>query len=251
MVRRLAGWVLVVFGVLGAGLTGMSIAQAATYSDYLPAAVAAAIFAVITLGCLGGGWLLLRQRSTRRPPTMEWQPCPGQGWLPQQAWAELPDVQPRRPRLGPRPPTPVGGVPPDRLLRRLWLVRAELAFDQSGGMRSGSLIGWMLLLAFEAGAALLVGAFLATGDLTAPDRTAVAPVLGCLVIAVVVSGERASRNPRRHMELRRMQRELETAYAATPGTIPAGATVRLGDPTPRYDPGRAPQERDRSNAVRP
>jgi hypothetical protein len=43
VVRRLAGWLLVVFGALGSGLTGMSAAQAAIYSDHLPGAVAAAI----------------------------------------------------------------------------------------------------------------------------------------------------------------------------------------------------------------
>jgi hypothetical protein len=41
----------------------------------------------------------------------------------------------------------------------------------------------------------------------------------------------------------------QIAYAATPGTIPGGAAVRLGDPAPRYDPGRAAQEEDNSNAL--
>lgn len=62
--------------------------------------------------------------------------------------------------------------------------------------------------------------------------------LAWLVVATVVCGERASRNPRRHFRLRRLQREPQTAYDATPGRIPAGPTVRLGDPTPHYDPGR-------------
>ena len=65
-------------------------------------------------------------------------------------------------------------------------------------------------------------------------------------------GERASRNPRRHLSLRRRQRELEMAYAAIPGIFPPGATVRLGDPTPRYDPDEVAQDKDdRTNAVRP
>lgn len=242
MARALTGWLLLVAGVVGSGLTGMSAGQAVTYSDHLPAAVATAILATITLGCLGGARVLLR-RGKRGTPTLDWKPGPGAGWLPQRAWAQLPDVQPRRPRLGAPPPAPGTEVPPDARLRRLWLVRAELAFDQSGGMRA-SVVGWCLALGASAGLMLLFGAFLATADLEVPDRAAVAPVLAWLVLATVVSGERASRNPRRHRGLRRLQRELETAYAAAPGPIPAGATVRLGDPTPRYRPNSALAERD-------
>jgi hypothetical protein len=252
VVRTLIGRSLVVLGVLGSGLTGMSAAQAVTTSDHLPPALAAAILAGITVSCLGGARLLLRRRgsSNQGSPTLDWEPRPGDGWLGQQAWAQLPDVLPRRPRLGPRAPVPHAHVPPDGLLRRLWLVRAELAFDQSGGMRA-SVTGWCLALGASAGLALLVDAFFATGDLTAPGRAAVAPILAWLVLATVISGERASRNPRRHLALRRMQRELETAYTAAPGPIPAGATVLLGDPASVYDPDRAPGERDSINAVRP
>lgn len=122
-------------------------------------------------------------------------------------------------------------------------MRAELAFDQSGGMRT-SMLTWSLALSVAAGLTLLFGAFLATANLDVPSRAAVAPVLAWLIVAIVVSGERASRNPRRHVGLRRMQRELETAYAAAPGTIPAGPTVRLGDPAPRYRPGGALAEHE-------
>jgi len=141
VVRRLAGWLLVVFDALGSGLTGMSAIQAVTYPDHLPGALAAVTLAAFTLASLGAAWLLLRRRGLRCPPTLE----------------------------------------------------------------------------------------LGTGP-----------------------GERASRNPRRHLALRRRQRELETAYAATPGIFPPGATVRLGDPTPRYDPDGAAQDKDdHTNAVRP
>lgn len=251
MVRSLTGWLLAVLGVLGSGLTGMAAAQAVTYSDHLPGVLSSAILAAVTLACLGGARLLLRRRGTRRQPTMDWTPSPGDGWFPQQAWAKLPDVEPRQPRIGPRPPAPSAGVPPDGLLRRLWLVRAELAFDQSGGMRSGSFLGWALMFGLSAGLALLVGAFFATGDLTAQDRAAVAPILAWLILATVVSFERASRNPRRHVRLRRLQRELETAYAANPGAIPAGPTVRLGDPTPLYDPGRTPDGKGSWRVLQP
>lgn len=240
MVRRLSGWLLVVLAVLGSGLTGLAIAIAATDDDHAPGAVGSTIVAAITLGCLGGAWLLLRRRGTRRP-TLEWEPGGGDGWLPQQAWAELPDVLPRRLRLGPRPPSPSAGVPPDGLLRRLWLVRAELAFDQAGGMRTGTFAGWILMLALSACPTLLVGAMLATGDFTVRDRAGMAPILAWLIVGTVLSAERASRNPRRHFELRRLQRQLESAYAATPGSIPAGPTVRLGDPTPCYAPGGPPE----------
>ena len=235
MVRRLTGRLLLVAGVIGSGLAGMSAGQAVTYEDRLPAVLATAILGTITLACLGGARIQLRRRGGPSAPALDWEPGPDASWLPQQAWAQLPDVQPRRPRLGPRPPVPSAEVPPDARLRRLWLIRAELAFDQSGGMRS-SMVGWSLALGASAGLALLFSAFLATADLGISARTAVGPVLAWLILATVISGERVSRNPRRHFRLRRMQRELEIAYAAAPGSIPAGPTVRLGDPTPRYCP---------------
>lgn len=243
MVRGVLGWVLLVTGVIATGLTGMSAGQAVTYSDHLPAVLVTAILGTITLACLAGARILLRRRDTTVTPTLDWEPGPGAGWLPPQAWAQLPDVQPRRPRLGPPAPAPSADVPPDARLRRLWLVRAELAFDQLGGMRA-SVVSWCLALGASAGLVLLFGAFLATADLEVPDWAAVASILAWLVLATVVSGERASRNPQRHLGLRRLQRELETAYAAAPGPIPAGATVRLGDPAPRYRPSSALAEHD-------
>jgi hypothetical protein len=104
VVRRLTGRLLLVAGVIGSGLAGMSAGQAVTYEDRLPAVLATAILGTITLACLGGAKLLLRQRGNRGAPTLDWEPSPGAGWLPQHAWAQLPDVLPRRPRLGPRPP---------------------------------------------------------------------------------------------------------------------------------------------------
>ena len=145
MVRRLTGRLLLVAGVIGSGLAGMSAGQAVTYEDRLPAVLATAILGTITLACLGGARIQLRRRGGPSAPALDWEPGPDASWLPQQAWAQLPDVQPRRPRLGPRPPVPSAEVPPDARLRRLWLIRAELAFDQSGGMRS-SMVGWSLAL---------------------------------------------------------------------------------------------------------
>lgn len=113
------GWVLLVTGVVASGLTGMSAGQAVTYSDRLPAVLATAILGLITLGCLAGARILLRRRGNRDAPTLDWEPSPGAGWLPQQAWEQLPDVQPRRPRLGLPAPAPSADVPPDARLRRL------------------------------------------------------------------------------------------------------------------------------------
>ncbi|MGH3771860.1 MAG: hypothetical protein ACRDRW_10750 [Pseudonocardiaceae bacterium] len=234
----MTGWFLAVVGALGSGATGVAVVQAVTDGDRLDGLIGTAMFAAVTLGCLGGAWLLLRRRGTPRQPTLGWEPEPGEGWLPPRAWAEFPDVLPSRPRLGLRPPTPIGGVPPDGVLRRLWLVRAELAFDQAGGMHGGSFMGWSAMFALSLSLLLLLGAFFATGDLTVEDRALLGPLLAWLVVTTVLCGERASRNPWRHFRLRRLQRQLQTAYGATPRRIPAGPTVRFGDPTPHYDPGR-------------
>jgi hypothetical protein len=248
--RDLIGWLLVVLGVLASSLAAMSAAMAVTGDDRLTGIVGFGVLAAI-MGCLGGARLLRRRRRTMRAqPTLAWDPRPGEGWLPQPVWTELPDVLPRQPRIGPSPPTPVADVPPDGLLRRLWLVRAELAFDQAGGMRTSS-TGWIMLLFLLAGPALLVGAMLATADFTVEEQAATATILAWLIVGIVCSGERASRNPRRHFTLRRLQRQLEATYAVSPGPIPAGPTVRLGDPTPRYDPDRVIEERDSRNAARP
>lgn len=252
--RVLTGWILAVVGVLGLGATGLVAVQTVTDEDRLAGLVVTAVFAVVTLGSLGGAWLLLRGRGTQRRPTLGWEPQPGEGgWLPPQEWAELPDVLPSRPRLGSRSPTPIGGVPPDGVLRRLWLVRAELAFDQSGGMRTGTFMGWSAMVAVSASPTLLLGAYAATGHLTVEEWALWAPILAGLVVTTAVCGERASRNPRRHVRLRRLQRELQTAYNATPGRIPAGPAVRLGEPTPHYDPGRFTDlaEGDSWNAQQP
>ncbi|HJT02969.1 MAG TPA: hypothetical protein VJ757_04965 [Pseudonocardiaceae bacterium] len=125
------------------------------------------------------------------------------------------------PRLGPPAPAPSADVPPDPRLRRLWLVRAELAFDQSGGLRP-SMLNWSLALSVSAGLTLLFGAFFATADMDVPSRTAVAPVLAWLIVATVISGERASRNRRRHVGLCRMQRELELPTMPRPGRFQLG-----------------------------
>jgi hypothetical protein len=52
--RRLTGRLLLVAGVIGSGLAGMSAGQAVTYEDRLPAVLATAILGTITLACLGG-----------------------------------------------------------------------------------------------------------------------------------------------------------------------------------------------------
>ncbi|MGH4015366.1 MAG: hypothetical protein ACRDSL_15865 [Pseudonocardiaceae bacterium] len=241
MIRRLGGSLLVVVGILGTGLTGLAVAQAVSGEDVTASVVVIGTCALITLGAVYGAWVLLRRRGERDGPILGWEPGPGHEWLPPEAWADLPDVLPNRPRLGPRPPNPVGAVPPDETLRRLWRVRAELAFDQSGGMYSYSLLGWTAALSGSVGLALLLGAFLANGNPTTQQWAAIGPVVAALVVAVVVSGERASRNHRRHIRLRRRQHELAAAYEASSGGLPAGPAVRLSDPASLYDPGRPPE----------
>lgn len=241
MIRRLGGLLLVIVGILGTGLTGLAVAQAVTGDDVTASVVVIGTCVVITLSAWYGAWVLLRRRGPRGGPTLGWEARPGDEWLPHEAWVDLPDALPQVPRLGPGPPCPVGAVPPDRLLRRLWWVRAELAFDQAGGMYSRALLRWTAALSASVGLALLLGAFIVTGQPSAQQWAAVGPVLASLVVAVVVCGERASRNFRRHVRLRRLQRELATAYERSSGILPAGPAVLLGDPAPLYDPGRPPE----------
>jgi hypothetical protein len=94
--RVVTGWILAVVGVLGSGATGLVVVQTVTDADRLAGLIVTAMFAVVTLSSLGGAWLLLRRRGTQRKPTLGWEPAPGEGWLPPQAWAEFPDVLPSR-----------------------------------------------------------------------------------------------------------------------------------------------------------
>jgi len=57
--RILIGWILAVVGVLGSGATGLVVVQTVTDADRVAGLILTAMFAVATLGSLGGAWLLL------------------------------------------------------------------------------------------------------------------------------------------------------------------------------------------------
>ncbi|RSM83546.1 hypothetical protein DMH04_23165 [Kibdelosporangium aridum] len=61
----------------------------------------------------------------------EYTPLPGEGWLPHKAWRQFPDPLPETPtiRVSFWDDIPAGDVPPDAILRRLWLVRAQIVAD--------------------------------------------------------------------------------------------------------------------------
>jgi hypothetical protein len=64
----------------------------------------------------------------RRQGTRPFEPDQDSEWLPAEAWREFPDPLPDVPDVigNPRSDVPLGKVPPDEMLRRLWLVRAQL-----------------------------------------------------------------------------------------------------------------------------
>ncbi|RJQ71970.1 hypothetical protein D5S17_26690 [Pseudonocardiaceae bacterium YIM PH 21723] len=164
------------------------------------------LFALVTLVLCWSGWRLL----FRRHPAAEGP------WEIGSAWADLPDPLPSRPRtLGPVPP-PACAVPADVRQRRLWKLRAELAFDQLGNAK---LYGWGILMAVP-----LLVLVLVIWALLASDGPFRGDGLGFgigfpLVLAYLwlLAASPMIRFYRRHFGLRRLQRSLEAELGSRAG----------------------------------
>lgn len=87
----------------------------------------------VALGALGYRWhkpeSALDFDVSRRPGRRKFAPGHDRKWLPKNVWREFADPLPGVPNISGQPQLdiPDGKVPPDETLRRLWLVRAQLA----------------------------------------------------------------------------------------------------------------------------
>jgi hypothetical protein len=87
----------------------------------------------VALGALGYRWhkpkSALDFNVARRPGRRKFAPGRDRQWLPKTVWREFADPLPGVPDISGQPQfdVPDGKVPPDETLRRLWLVRAQLA----------------------------------------------------------------------------------------------------------------------------
>nr|WP_042198297.1 hypothetical protein [Kibdelosporangium sp. MJ126-NF4]CEL23319.1 hypothetical protein [Kibdelosporangium sp. MJ126-NF4]CTQ94481.1 hypothetical protein [Kibdelosporangium sp. MJ126-NF4] len=186
----------------------------------------------------------------RRPGTRPFRPGLRPHWLPHEAWPEFPDPLPEVPDVTGEPEIdiPVGGVPPDHTLRRLWLVRAQLAahLDKPTARArrnfpgAGALAVSSVLLAGFAGLALVgaqapsgvLGPMLACGFLLIPfGWTLFTYTLGFSLVA------------RRRHALQEAQARLTTMDNKRPGGPLGGPPVRPGElpyVPPSIPPGRLP-----------
>ncbi|MCE7011571.1 hypothetical protein LWC34_53485 [Kibdelosporangium philippinense] len=73
----------------------------------------------------------IRKQIRTHPGVRDYAPIPGEGWLPHEVWREFPDPVPEVPavQVSFYHDIPAGDVPPDATLRRLWLVRAQIAAE--------------------------------------------------------------------------------------------------------------------------
>ncbi|WP_424644160.1 hypothetical protein [Embleya sp. AB8] len=124
--------------------------------------VVAVFFGCAGIGLAVGGYMLSRRAESRSPrllevpfcePGLAWQPEPGGRWLWPDDWALLPDPVPEAPRptFWGEPVLPQVPVPPDEILRRLWLARAHLATSLGSGptgVRVGPMYAATMLFAF-------------------------------------------------------------------------------------------------------
>lgn len=170
--------------------------------------VALIIVGVVTLAFVVASYLLF-QRSKRRPQArLSWTPQSDQ-WLDRQAWLDLPDPLPKLPRSRKRR-FPAVGVPPDELLRKLWAVRAEVAFDRAHPLSMIPAYAWLGTVVFFPALIFFIASVVVTLDNIAANEIIGVEWLFLEVLACVLIGCVAAfvRPIRRHRALLRMEREL-------------------------------------------
>ncbi|MFF7246099.1 hypothetical protein ACFZBU_19570 [Embleya sp. NPDC008237] len=169
-----------------------------------------------------------KAREVPVPPAMSFTPVPGETWHDQAGWEYLPDPTPDvpHPRIWPAPRLPLVPVPPDEILRRLWLARAHSWTYRANAAATGvtfasTMIG-LLLAPVGLGLWFGVDTYLGDGD-DADRATGLGVILGSavLLIPVVCFGRAVFRDHRgsfrRHRRLVREIEALEAADAGRPG----------------------------------
>lgn len=243
-------WIKVFAGILAVigafGFLLLGIGAGLTLAEDRPEEIRVGVImlvvvGLITFGMVIGSYLLFRH--AKRPPLsrLSWVPAASE-WLHQRAWTDLPDSLPELPRGRALSP-PACGVPPDELLRRLWSVRAELAFARRSRYAMLPFSGWLgtiacgpLLILFL----LFLGALLISGldtdtvgiNLMALDG------LACLLFVSIAA---VVRPLRRYFAVVRLERELTARDAARPDgaqgglPLPPTGTIRpVTDPHTGY-----------------
>lgn len=231
---RVAGFVLYViaFGLAEFCCLGLS---AALGDDANPVAgVLLGGMVVVALGLAGAGYALRRQ--ARRPPTttLAFEVSAHHEVLPARSWRELPDPVPAAPRPASwhAPRLPDCPVPPDELLRRLWLVRAHLATYLTRSGRVLRAVGAILLVVVLFATAGLLG--LVAGDPETDAEQHLAALLGAglnagvaVLLAVTLTVE-VTAGGRRLRALQAEQHRLSTLDATRPGGAIGGPDIVVG-----------------------
>ncbi|MYW06392.1 hypothetical protein [Streptomyces sp. SID3343] len=234
----------------------------AMWQDSLPsertaaALVLGAVGAVALAAAVGG--YVIGNRARRRaatqpvPSTLPFPPSPGQTWLDAAAWASLPDPAPAapRPKVWADPTMPEVPVPPDEILRRLWLARAHVGTYKSTALASARVgAAWVLGIVFAVDGLLF--AYGVDTRLNAVDADERAQGLGGILagavfalpvlrlLQVVISDARAT-----FRRYNLLNREIETLEAAdarrSSGPLDTSHTGRRATPEVAWTYGLRP-----------
>ncbi|MET7302914.1 hypothetical protein [Embleya sp. NPDC005575] len=199
-----------------------------TFTIGFLAALGLVAVVVAVCGYALGNRAARRERVVPAAPAMSFPPGPGETWHDPAQWEHLPDPTPDvpHPRIWPAPRLPSVPVPPDEILRRLWLARAHSWTYRANAAGTGVTFGATMLglLLAPVGLGLWFGLDTCLGDGDDAERaTGLGAILGSAVfmIPVVCFGRAMWRDHRgsfrRHYRLVREIEALEAADAGRPG----------------------------------
>ncbi|ALG05916.1 hypothetical protein [Kibdelosporangium phytohabitans] len=255
--HALGFWLKVVAAMVAAfGLAGLGFDVENGYADGGSWTAFVLVEAVATgLALLGRRWH--EAESVRwldvadRPGTRRFRPSANARWLPRGAWLEFPDPLPEVPDVTGEPEIdiPDEGVPPDHTLRRLWLVRAQLAahLDQPTARARRKFPGARTLAIASAGLGV-AAVFVVGGSLdTTSERFVLGPTLACVFLlvpftrALLAHTEGFALVAKRKRALQQAEARLMEMDSKRPGGPLGGPAAGAGEVP--YTPPTVPPER--------
>ncbi|RSM82155.1 hypothetical protein DMH04_26065 [Kibdelosporangium aridum] len=185
--------------------------------------------------------------------TRHFRPSRNPQWLPHEAWFEFPDPLPDVPDVTGVPETdvPEGDVPPDHTLRRLWLVRAQLAahLDARTARARRKFPGIGALAVASIGLAGCVSLAVIGAQQHPGQRFVLGPVLACGFLlwpfaqSLLSYTEGFTLAAKRRRALQQTEARLMEMDGKRPGGPLGGPAVRAGEfpyVPPSVPPGRLP-----------
>jgi hypothetical protein len=242
-VRILGYWMKVAAALLGAVtcyMLGFDIQNGYEGPETWQTATIMFVLATV-LGVQGSKWhtsaSLLESDVAERQGTRRLPPGRKVVWLPPEVWQEFPDPLPGVPDVITNPATdmPSGDVPPDENLRRLWLVRAQLAVHlNKAEARARSKRPGAAGAAMATAGMLLLGLVAVTDD-GAGEKSVMAALLAMFFLvwpfasSLLACTEGFSLVSRRKQALQLEETRLMELDALRPGGPIGGPAVQAGE----------------------